>query len=134
MMRPYLLDTNTASYIIKGNRPTVLTRLAAIPISRIAISVITEAELRFGVTRLPSAKRLRLVVDEFLIRVTIFPWDSNAAREYGSLRASLEKAGETMGNLDMLIAAHALALGATLVTNDRAFSRIKRLRIEDWTT
>ncbi|HEY6388381.1 MAG TPA: PIN domain-containing protein [Candidatus Acidoferrum sp.] len=79
------------------------------------------------------AVRLKTAVDEFLLRVDSLPWDSNAARRYADLRAALEIAGTPMGNLDMMIAAHALAAEAVLVTNDRCFRRLKHLRIEDWT-
>jgi len=65
--------------------------------------------------------------------VAILPWDSEAAQQYGQLRAALEREGRPLGNLDTMIAAHALALGAVLVTSDRAFSRIKKLKVEDWT-
>lgn len=67
------------------------------------------------------------------VRVEILPWDSNAAEHYASLRSALEDAGVRMGNLDMMIAAHALAGQAILVTHDRVFHRVKHLRIEDWT-
>jgi tRNA(fMet)-specific endonuclease VapC len=66
--------------------------------------------------------------------VAILPWDSDAARKYGQLRAVLERDGQPMGNLDVMIAAHALAVGAVLVTNDQAFARIKKLKVEDWTS
>lgn len=72
------------------------------------------------------------VVREFLLRVSVQPWDSNVARRYGELRAALERRGRPIGDLDMMIGAHALALGAVLVTNDRAFSRIEGLRVENW--
>lgn len=130
----YLLDTNTVSYIIKGNIPRVRERLVKTPMAQIAISVITEAELRFGLARRPEATRLKLVVEEFLLRVTVLPWDSEAARHYAHVRAALENIGTGMGNLDTMIAAHAIATGAVLVTNDRVFGRVKQLKIEDWTT
>jgi tRNA(fMet)-specific endonuclease VapC len=132
MARRYLLDTNTASFIIKGN-PAVRRRLARIPMAQIAISAVTEGELRFGVARRPDATNLQRIVEEFLLHVAILPWDSEAAHHYGHLRASLEQAGQPVGNLDTLIAAHALATSAVLVTNDHAFSRIKKLKVEDWT-
>jgi tRNA(fMet)-specific endonuclease VapC len=128
----YLLDTNTVSYIVKGNNPTVDRHLAGMPISRITISSVTEGELRYGIARKPEASRLRKIVDSFLQHVTILPWDSKAAQEYGNLRAALEQEGHSMGNLNTMIAAHALAVKAVVVTSDRAFSRIKRLKIEDW--
>jgi tRNA(fMet)-specific endonuclease VapC len=129
----YLLDTNIASYIIKGNVPAVRRKLLRIPMAQIFISSITEAELRYGVAQRPGAVTLERIVEEFLLHVTTMPWDSQAAREYANLRAEIERIGQPMGNLDLLIAAHALSLGAVLVTSDRAFSRIKKLKIENWT-
>lgn len=128
----YLLDTNTVSYVIKGNFPQVRERLLKVPIHEVGISVITEAELLFGVARLPQATKLRVVVEEFLLRVEVLVWESAAARHYAWLRAALEEHGEPMGNLDLMIAAQALAAGAILVTNDRVFRRVKGLKIEDW--
>ena len=133
MPKIYLLDTNIASYIIKGNFPHVRQHLLKIPMGDIAISVVTEAELRFGVARLPQAAKLGIAVQELLLRVAVLPWDSEAAQQYAQIRTILERAGEPMGNLDLMIAAQALAVGATLVTNDRVFRRLKGLRIEDWT-
>jgi tRNA(fMet)-specific endonuclease VapC len=130
----YLLDTNTASYVIKGNIPGVRERLLKIPMAEVAISVVTEAELRFGAARKPEAKQLGTAIEEFLLRVESQPWDSDAAKHYASLRATLEREGEPMGNLDMMVAAQALAKQLVLVTHDRVFRRVKRLRIEDWTT
>lgn len=129
----YLLDTNTVSYVIKGDILRVRQRLARVPMAQVAISVVTEAELRFGVERRPEAKQLRIAVEEFLVRVTVLPWDSETAAEYAKLRAALERAGTPIGNLDLMIAAQALAEGAVLVTNDAALRRIKRLKTEDWT-
>jgi tRNA(fMet)-specific endonuclease VapC len=128
----YLLDTNTVSYVIKGNFPRVRERLFKIPIAEVGISVITEAELRFGVIRRPEALSLKTLVEEFLLRVEVLSWDSNAAQCYADLRAYVEKHGEPMGNMDLMIAAHALAQDVVLVTNDRVFRRVKGLKIEDW--
>ena len=133
MPHQYLLDTNIASYIIKGNIPTVRRRLMRVAMAQVAISTVTEGELRYGVARRPGATQLQRVVEEFLLRVAILPWDTDAAQQYGHLRASLESAGQPMGNLDLMVGAHALALGAVLVTNDQAFTRIKKLKVEDWT-
>ena len=101
--------------------------------SDVGISVITEAELRFGVARRGAPAHLTLAVEEFLVRVEILPWDSEAAQHYAALRSALEDAGTPMGNLDMMIAAQALAADASLVTHDRVFRRVKDLKIEDWT-
>ena len=129
----YLLDTNTASYVIKGNFPQVRRRLLEVPPAEVEISTVTQAELLFGVARMPEAYRLKMLVHEFLLRVEILPWDSEAAKQYASLRATLEQEGTPMGNLDMMIAAHALAAECILVTTDQGFRRVKKLKIEDWT-
>jgi tRNA(fMet)-specific endonuclease VapC len=128
----YLLDTNTASYVIKGNFPRVRERLLRVPMSEVGISVVTEAELRFGVARRPAATTLKAVVEEFLLRVEALPWNSATAQHYANLRAALEKEGEPMGNLDLMIAAQAVAAGVVLVTHDHVFRRVKGLKVEDW--
>jgi tRNA(fMet)-specific endonuclease VapC len=129
----YLLDTNTASQIIKGHPARVRERLVRVSMADVGISVVTEAELRFAVARRPEATKLKTVVEEFLVRVAILPWDSDAAQIYATLRARLEEAGEPMGNLDLMIAAHAMSIGLVLVSNDRVFGRIRGLKVEDWT-
>jgi len=129
----YLLDTNVASYVIKGNIPQVRQGLVKVPLASVAISVVTEAELRFGVARKPEAARLKIAVEEFLLRINVSPWDSEAAKQYAHVRSALEVSAEQKGNLDLMIAAHALSIQAVLVTNDRVFRRVKQLQIEDWT-
>jgi len=128
----YLLDTNTASYVIKGNFPRVRARLLKVPMAEVGISVVTEAELRFGVARRPEATTLKGVVEEFLLRVESLPWNSEAAEHYSQIRAALDKGGEPMGNLDLMIAAQAVAAEVVLVTRDHVFRRVKGLRVEDW--
>ncbi len=129
----YLLDTNTVSYIMKGKFPSVRRRLLEVPMAQVAISVVTEAELLFGVLRMPEATRLKIAVEEFLLRVEVLPWDSEAALTYAEIRATLERQGTMLGNLDLMIAAQAIAAGAVLVTNDRGFRRVRGLKTEDWT-
>jgi tRNA(fMet)-specific endonuclease VapC len=129
----YLLDTNMASYVIKGNIPRVRERLLRVPMAEVGISVITEAELRFGVARKPAATQLKIAVEEFLVRVEILSWDSGAARQYATIRATLEAIGQPMGNLDMMIAAHGLAAEAAVVTHDQVFRRVNGLKSVDWT-
>jgi tRNA(fMet)-specific endonuclease VapC len=131
-MSEYLLDTNIASYIIKGN-VAVRRRLVAVPMDEVGISSVTEGELRYGVARLPDSAHLKTIVEAFLVRVIVQPWDSSAARCYGPLRAGLEAGGAGLGNLDTMIAAHALARGSILITHDKAFARVKGLVLEDWT-
>jgi tRNA(fMet)-specific endonuclease VapC len=128
----YLLDTNTVSYIIKGNRLRVRERLLRVPMAEVGISVITEAELLFGLARRPEATKLKTVVEELLLRVEVLPWDSAAAQQYSRIRATLEHGGEPMGNLDLMIAAQALSSDLVLLSSDTVFRRVKGLKIEDW--
>lgn len=127
----YLLDTNAASYAITRKNPVFDRNLLQIPMADLLISTVTEGELRYGLARRPS-RPLQSLVDTFLLGLTILPWDSAAAQRYGDLRAALERQGQLLGSLDMMIAAHALSLGLTLVSSDRAFKRIKQLKVEDW--
>jgi tRNA(fMet)-specific endonuclease VapC len=100
----------------------------------VCISSITEAELLHGVAKKPEAKRLPLAVKEFLLRVEILPWNSDTASAYAQLRTACEKEGKSLGIMDMLIAAHSVAVGAILITNDQAFYNLKhRLNLQDWT-
>lgn len=128
----YLLDTNAASYANNKKSAAMDRHLAKTPMAELGISAATEGELRYGAARSGSAP-LQATVEQFLLGVTIFSWDSEAASQYGELRATLEREGRLMGSLDMMIAAHALALGLVLITNDRAFGRITKLKTEDWT-
>jgi|SRR5215472_2372606 len=132
MKRPILLDTNIASYVIKRSHPGLDRWLGRIPVTDIFISAITEAELRYGIARLPDGNKMGRLLEEFLLTVNILPWDSAAARQYGCLRASLEKRGVPLENVDTMIAAHALAIEATLVTNDKAFNRVGSLKLANW--
>ena len=129
----YLLDTNTASYIIKGHPARVREKLLRVPMSQVGVSAVTEAELRFGAARRRDLPALSAAIEEFLLRVETLPWDSAAAQNYAIVRASVEERGLPVGNLDLMIAAHAMACGAILVSSDRVFQRLKGLRLEDWT-
>ena len=126
----YMLDTNTVSHFIKGVN-NVRNKVVSVPMSELGISAITAGELLFGLAKKPDAKQLSIVVHEFLICVDVLPWDSAVAACYGTLRADMQKKGKVLGNLDLLIAAHALALGVVLITNDRAFTQVEGLKIED---
>ncbi|MFA3759812.1 type II toxin-antitoxin system VapC family toxin [Yersinia sp. 2466 StPb PI] len=127
----YMLDTNTVSHLFRRH-PNVLLSIQHVKPSDVCISSITEAELLYGVAKRQN-KALKTMVAAFLDSVTLQAWDSEAAECYGKLRAKMEKKGHIMGALDQLIAAHALSLGAILVTNDKAFSMATALLIEDWT-
>jgi tRNA(fMet)-specific endonuclease VapC len=128
----YLLDTNIASFLIR-EETQVVKRFHSVPPDQVFISVITEAELLFGIARKPEAVRLQRLVRRFLEASAILEWNSAAAAQFAEARATLERNGELLADMDMMIAAHALAEDAVLVTNVAAFRRIDRLRIEDWT-
>jgi tRNA(fMet)-specific endonuclease VapC len=127
-----MLDTNTVSHAVTGHA-IVVERMVDLPIAALCLSSITAGELAYGLAKRPPSRLRSAAVVELLRRVDILPWDEATARPYGALRAELERQGMGLGPLDMLIAAHALAVGAILVTNDRAFSRVPGLQIEDWT-
>ncbi|MGH9417385.1 MAG: type II toxin-antitoxin system VapC family toxin [Terriglobales bacterium] len=129
----HLLDTNTVSYAMRGRPPRVAERMAQRPQLRMAVSVITEAELLYGATRRVASPGLRAAVEAFLFQVEVVDWDRAAAHICGPLRAQLELDRTPLDDIDTLIAAHALALNAVLVTSDRAFARVPGLRTEDWT-
>ena len=130
-MRHFLLDTNTVSHALRGH-PSVLTRMTAVPMASLGISVITEAELLFGLARRPEAVRLQALVEEFLRRVDVLPWDRECAARYGQLRAAMGERGKSLAPLDLLIAAQAQALDSVLVSNDKAFAHCEGLAWEDW--
>ncbi len=130
-MKQYMLDTNIISYLIKSH-PMVMQHVIDTPMRLLCMSAITEGELLFGLAKRPKAKRLHLVVKELLRRVDVLPWDSVTAEYYGNVRASMVSKGKTLAPLDLLIAAHALSVKAILVTNDKAFSQITDLQVEDW--
>jgi tRNA(fMet)-specific endonuclease VapC len=121
----FLLDTNTVSYLIRKQSASIQARIDALGAEdTVAISVITEAEIRFGLALKPEAHQLARTVEFVLAGLIILPWTSDAARAYAALRAENQRLGLAAGSLDMLIAAHAIAAGAVLVTNDGALSKL----------
>lgn len=130
----HMLDTDTASYLIKGKSPAIEARLAALVPSAVCVSVMTRAELQYGLKRLPPDHRLHLAVRQFLKLVRILPWDTDAADWYAEIRHQLISSGQPIGEMDMMIAAHALSAGAVLVTNNnRHYERIEApLILENW--
>lgn len=129
-----LLDTNICIYIIKQRPAAVLKRFLEYQAGDIGISSITLSELRYGVEKSAYREKNTKALDEFIIPLEVASFDEQAARVYGNVRATLEKAGTPIGSMDMLIAAHAVALGIPLVTNNiREFARIPCLTIHDWT-
>ncbi|MEW6057127.1 MAG: type II toxin-antitoxin system VapC family toxin [Bdellovibrionota bacterium] len=130
----YLLDTNICIYLIREQSEALLKNIQRHKITEIAISSITLAELRYGVEKSSYPQKNSDALDLFLLSLEILPFDVAAAIAYGRVRANLEKNGRLIGPLDMMIAAHALSIDAALVTNDqKEFSRVNGLRIENWT-
>ena len=131
----YMLDTNACIYLIKQKPPNVIRHFTSHAVGDIGISSITLAELRYGVSKSRQIEKNQQALDEFILALEIADFDEKAAHEYGAIRADLEKAGKPIGSMDMLIGAHAYAVGAILVTNNtKEFKRINHLKIVDWST
>ena len=129
----YLLDTDTCSDTIRGVSAALDTRLAAAKADALMVSAVTRAELVFGLERRRNPRALSRLVHGFLDRIAVVPWDAAAADRFAQLRALLERNGTPIGTFDTMIAGHALALNATLVTNNsRHFQRVKALKVENW--
>jgi tRNA(fMet)-specific endonuclease VapC len=129
-----MLDSNTCIFVIRRQPAVVLHRLLRCEVGDVGISSITLAELRFGAAKSRHSEKITQALDEFVVPLEVAPFDENAALAYGDIRHDLEKAGTPVGAMDMLIAAHAVSLGAVLVTNNtREFGRIPRLEVVDWT-
>jgi tRNA(fMet)-specific endonuclease VapC len=131
-----MLDTNMVSYIVKGHSPVARARMLNLPKDEVAcLSAISEAEIHYGLAKRPAATALKERMEWFLAAVTILPWGRVEAKAYGKLRAKLELQGMTLESMDMQIAAHAIAMGAVLVTNDKAFARVEGLHeTVNWAT
>lgn len=129
----YLLDTNICIYIINKNPLHVLKKFHQHRMGDIAISSVTAAELAFGVEKSGSVRN-RQILEKFFAPLEILPFDAECIWQYAKLRNQLQQQGQVIGALDMMIAAHALALNATLVTNNtREFERVIGLNLENWT-
>jgi tRNA(fMet)-specific endonuclease VapC len=127
-----LLDTNTCIYIINNRPPEVLERFRSYKAGEVGISSIAASELAYGVSKSGSNKN-RKALDMFLAPLQVLPFDVQCLWFYADLRASLEKKGLTIGPMDTLIAAQALSIDGTLVTNNlKEFSRVPKLKLENW--
>lgn len=129
----FLLDTNICIYIIKRKPPEVLQKFNAYQVGDIGISSITVAELEFGVQKSQFPEKNKQALAQFLLPLTTVDFDLAAATMYGKIRATLEKQGTPIGSLDTLIAAHALSLQLTLISNNvKEFSRVLDLKLDNW--
>ena len=130
-----LLDTNTCIYLIRRRPKEALRRFERFEVGEVGVSVITVSELRYGVEKSTRPEQNLRALEQFLLPLEVLDFGPEATVSYGRVRASLEERGMPIGPLDTLIAAHALSLGATLVTNNtREFGRVSGLQIEDWAT
>ena len=133
-MPRYMLDTDTCSYIMKRSHPLVLKRLQSVSVSDVCMSVVTKAELLYGVEVSPRRAQDAAALAAFLPYVEALDLTDNAAIHYAEIRADLKKRGEMIGANDLFIAAHARAMGLMLVTNNLAeFERVHGLSLENWT-
>jgi tRNA(fMet)-specific endonuclease VapC len=129
----YMLDTDTCSYVMKRSHPPVLERLRALPVSDVCMSIVTKAELLYGVEVSPRRAQDAAALAAFLSYVDALDFGDEAAVHYAGIRANLKARGAMIGANDLFSAAHARALGLTLVTNNTAeFERVAGLALENW--
>ncbi len=134
MSARYLLDTNVISHIMQGRDALLLARLTQVPVGQVVMSSITLAELEYGLHRKGQPVRLRNALTQVLLHMDVLPWDEAVATCYGEFCATLEAQGINLSDFDMMIAAHAVAVNATLVSRDKAFAQVpvERLSLEIW--
>ena len=132
-MTLHLLDTNIVSHIMRRDDQVVLRRLKELRTDDVAISAVTKGELLFGLARRGNVPVLTQAIREFLQIVAVLPWTEETAETYGTFKARCTARGIGLSALDMMIAAHAVSLGATLVSRDKAFGHIgDELKVVDW--
>ena len=129
-----MLDTDTCAFLLRRSSDVLLQRIQAIPVAQQVMSVVTYAELLYGVQVSSKKKANQAAVEALAVYVAILDWPAIAAQHYAEIRADLKKKGALIGANDLLISAHARSLGAVVVTNNtKDFARVKGLRIENWT-
>lgn len=129
----FMLDTNICIYIIKKRPESILKKFKKYKNQNVYISVITLAELQYGVERSSSKKFNQKIINDFISHLFVVPWDKESAVQYGKLRNTLNEKGTPVGNMDLMIASHALSLDFNLVTNNvKEFKRVPNLKYENW--
>ncbi len=131
-----MLNTDTCIFLMRGGLPSLAAKVQSVPLQRQVMSVMTLAELSYGVQASAAAKRKQnqAVLDSLALHLAVLDWPQDAAKHYAEIRADLKKRGAQLGAADLMIAAHARAIGATVVTNNvKDFGRVKGLRVENWT-
>lgn len=133
MSGSYMLDTDTCAFVLRRSSQQLLNRIQAVPLQQQAMSVVTLAELLYGVQVSAKKKANRAAVDALVRHLAVMEWSRDAAEHYAEIRADLKKRGQMIGSNDILIAAHARSVGATVVTNNvKDFRRVKALKVENW--
>ena len=137
MSQRYMLDTNVVSHIMQGRDAELLAHLTKVPVGQVVMSSVTLAELEYGLHRKGRPPRLRNALTQVLLRIDVLPWDEDVATCYGEFCATLEAQGINLSNFDMMIAAHAVAVNAILVSRDKAFAQVpagenQNFRLEIW--
>jgi tRNA(fMet)-specific endonuclease VapC len=129
----YLLDTDTCAFVLRRSSDTLLERIQAVPLVEQAMSVVTYAELLYGVQMSSRKKANQAAVEAMALHLAVLEWTRDAARCYAEIRADLKRKGSMIGANDLMIAAHARSLGAIVVTNNtKDFARVKGLKVENW--
>ena len=132
-MSRYMLDTDTCAFILRKSSPLLLARIQTVALQDQCMSVVTLAELLYGVQVSSKKKGNRAAVDLLVQHVQVLDWSTDAAQHYAEIRADLKKKGQQLGANDLLIAAHARSLGAVIVTNNvKDFRRVNALKLENW--
>ncbi|NBY70961.1 MAG: type II toxin-antitoxin system VapC family toxin [Betaproteobacteria bacterium] len=127
-----MLDTNVVSRIMQGRDAGLLARLTNLPVGQLVMSSVTLAELEYGLRRKGQPARLKNALTQVLLRMDVLPWDEKVATCYGEFCTSLEAQGINLSDFDMMIAAHALAVSAILVTRDKAFAQVPQNQYPQW--
>ena len=131
----YMIDTDTCIFLLRGEAPVLETRVQEVPLQQQVMSVMTFAELTYGVKASAAAKRKQnqAALDNLALYLAVVPWPREAAQHYAEIRLDLKKRGAQLGAADLMIAAHARAMDAVMVTNNtKDFSRVKGLQVENW--
>ena len=134
--RLFMLDTDTCIFLMRGESPALAARVQSVPLQQQVMSAVTFAELTYGVQASAAAKRKQnqSVLDSLVLHLAVLDWPQDAAKHYAEIRADLKKRGAQLGAADLMIAAHARAMGAIVVTNNiKDFDRVKGLEVENWT-
>ena len=132
----FMLDTDTCIFLMRGESPALAARVQSVPLQQQVMSAVTFAELTYGVQVSAAAKRKQnqSVLDSLVLHLAVLDWPQDAAKHYAEIRADLKKRGAQLGAADLMIAAHARAMGAIVVTNNvKDFDRVKGLEVENWT-